>query len=777
MILTLQAGSPLSAIDNATIESIDYPILSGGASTCKFITWNNDLAKGEFVSVFESGSILRFEGYIKTKSRKKTVKEKGVKREYTAVCKSWKDFNGLDITVTDWNCTGEDFSGNGREFEEWKVREDFNKHVTWPPVGDNPVVFDDSESSNGFIASNIIEVTETEENELPSHVKVTLRQYEEIRFPVTADFPNIPTTKELRKNVAAFANHGKIFKIMDPNDKTKEFTETALSNAQIGGSKFAIIAGKRENDFRSWDLQNLSLSAQINPRTSRVTLPKADGSGSGTGTGTGTGSGCDSGSGFRNFCKVQMKFFDGDTLPRVFGSHGTGPGQQECYVRARRLIDDSGITVALGGFGGVDNIGTYDHVDVVTSFDLNSPDPQGSGEFYRDLSFGGAKALLDDENDLGEGKWKLDLSGVYTAKEGISRANEAINKAIAHYDSTTLTKSATIAGINWNQDGKIEIDGTEVVLDSIGWMFGLEASKNRTNYKGTLRIKGFSPAVQKKKRHIEKQEKFNQRSKKNDPSLLNVIEQQEDQQDGIKEHAKIAWNIDETEGDLSKGQLMVKQGDNFVNKEIAGQPIVVWMSFEESLALAFKTAGNSTIFEVELIEVDVTRNTGAPETLDLYRAIGVVDDRGDRITQFFKKAKTKDLTANDPIFTRFSDNLLGILASKDLGNPNDETWDEFNEQGEGISNSKIIFTAIGSPPVSFPNKLIVKYPNEWDLAATEDFLFSERSGESAAMPHLYRPIDEKLDNKTNKTWQSDKKYASNGSLGNQDDPIANYRKK
>ena len=242
-LLTIETAGG-SSIDNVIVNNISYPILEGGYSTASFSIYNTTLSVLDEI-VIKNGATTIFEGRVIRCTHELTVTEQR-RRDYEAICKSYYDYSQNLHTVINHDDTEEDFIGNGVEFEEWKVREDFNKHVTWPPHGNDPIIFDD-QSSAVALPANVITKTNVIENDLPSHCRVNLRVWKEKRFPTVANFEDVDETAERIKNESLNLNFGKSYKIMSPDDASIEFTDKPLYNAEVGGTK---IHGERRLEGR-----------------------------------------------------------------------------------------------------------------------------------------------------------------------------------------------------------------------------------------------------------------------------------------------------------------------------------------------------------------------------------------------------------------------------------------------------------------------------------------------------------------------------------------------
>lgn len=714
---------------DAMVRTITYPILAGGPSKCTFsipeeLVINTFPDPPPFIEVKEPDSTIRFEGYISSKGRRQTVNKQGW-YEYEAVCRSYYEYAQEPIDIENFDNADQDFSGNGVEFEEWKVREQPNKHVTWPPEGIDPVVFDDQEAAVE-LPENRIEIGETEENSLPSHVKVIVKRYREKRFPCLAVWTETPVTADMLNNTPRFANYGKLFRVMNPSNPALPFSGRPLFNANVGSSKFAVL-GSGSGYPKS---ENLSLGATLNPRTSSRVIPR---SGAGSGSGSGSGSGPAE---YKNFTKVEMKFFNGVELPRVEGAHGSA---QETYVRARYLESSERIAVGLGGFSGEDKLGEFEHIEVEVQYDIND------GDFYRDLTFAGPSGLLSEEHDQGEGKWTDDLSDTYIETEGINRANAILNNALLHYTSMRFSCDVTLAGVNYDYNRKLIVGENDICLNDISWSFGSRAEENRTRYTGVRLLDGgFSAALAKKKRWIQQQEVKDKEKR----SRQQAAQEPATHVDHVtRHHARISWFLDNTGADFSEAEVVKNNGTSWV---ATGE--LVWISFDDSKGISFQTAGDDTIFEIEKIKSNVTR---VATTRDLYRAIACAQEGGDskRITHLVKIAKFSGTTST----------MVVRMATSQL--VSDKVWIDIETYGD--TSSVYLKTTIGGSGKF--NQIRSVVPNEWDLSGSEDFLYMERSGYNVCLPFLISPINPVLN--SGKVWDSLEKKIDGTTT------IAVYRKK
>lgn len=736
--------------NNFSLSTINIPVLDGGPSTCVFSTYNVELQINDLVEI-KVDSTTRFEGYIRRETKSRRVGEQ-LKREYEAVCKSYKEHSQIFIDVTDQE-TLEEFQGNGVEYQEWLLRNKTTNHVIWLPTGDDPEIFDDQVNGQS-LPSNIIEITEVKQNELPSHVVVNLRKWKEKRFPCLADFVFDPAMNP--KKIEDNPNYGRIFKVMQTEDPTLDFSESKVQSANFGGSKFYIEKGQRADGFEKPQDQRFSLSCEINPVEKDIVLEKiGSGSGSGSGSGEGgSGSGTGSSTLYANFVKVDMPFDNGYLLPRVFGAHGTGSGKQETYVRGRYLVSDKPIFVNLGGFNGIDIVTSFEHVELEVNLDYSKVVDEVLK--FVDGTFGGAKGALDAVNDLGNGEWLADLSGSYYIENTETKAQEALNDAVSHYQKLTFTADITLAGLNFDNNFTIDLNGTDIVLSSISISFSLDPTQNQTRYSGTKIKNGRSQQIEKKKLIRQKQEKKNEKSKKAKKGKNQSKEPHSDIM-GNKEktHARIAWFFDETHGDISIGEILKLLPDGTV---LATEQ-KVWIDFEESKGVRFDTAGNLSIFEIERIKIDVEKqnpaNVAENIILDVYKAVISVRDNGKIITHARLKQKTPE--------------IIAIFASEI---PSITVPDDFNENGESLSNSSMIFTLIGTDVIR--NKSKIRIPDIWDLT-TENYNFLEKSGEGGFLPLSFRPIRPTYD--VDKKFFSAQNFGSTGGIGTVDTTIATYEKK
>ena len=479
MLLELR-DSGGSQIDDVTIKAIKYPIMAGGPSTAEFTVFGDELDIGDYIEVREEGGVItRFQGYIRRKSRQRDKEHGGTVRDYTAICKSYYEYARQNVGIYGYGDEEDDFSGNNVEYQDWLYRENCNYHVTWPPTGDAPVIFDD-QSEPVALPENIISIGEVEENNLPSHIKIEVKKYIEKRFPVVADWDTelgTPTAEMLKKN-PKYANYGRQFKLMDPDDATEEYTDRPCFNAAIGGSKFFC---KGHSSLKFPKSEDYGYSASINPKRKDKCLQKE-------------GGGAPGGTEKKNSARVQMTFYFGYELPRVEGAHGSSSEQQQCYVRARYLEQIQALYEDVGGINAQDRLPSINHVEIEVEYDTYD------GSHYRDWTFGGAKGLLDASADLGGGVWTSNLDGTYIVEEGITRAAGLLSSALSHYQIQALTTDILFAGTNWAYNKKVNVGGDSIVLDGIEWTFGLKPEENRTRYNGVKLLYGFSQALQKKKK-------------------------------------------------------------------------------------------------------------------------------------------------------------------------------------------------------------------------------------------------------------------------------------
>lgn len=713
----------ISGQDNVVIKKISYPIMKSGPTTCEFTTYNEDIALGTYIVVKESLT-TRFQGYVTRKSRERTKEKSGKVRDYTAVCKSYYEYSQQNVNISEYGDTEEDFSGNGVEYQSWLYRENATQHVTWPPTGDDPVVFDD-QSDTVALPGDVISIGEVEENNLPSHIKIEVKKYREKRFPVVADFDytKIPTQEMLKKN-PKYALYGRQYKIMDPDDPTQEYTTRPLFNAAVGGSKFYV---KGHASLKFPESEDFAYSASINPKKTKVCFTKQSGGDPPTTT-------------KKNFCQVQMVFHFGFELPRVKGAHGTATDQQECYVRVRVLEAIQVYYETLGGINSQDRLPSINHVEIEVSNDTFD------GSHYRDWTYGGPAGALHETDDLGNGVWTSDLSGTYTTEEGVERGQSQLDKALEHYQIIKYTTDVVFAGINWDLNRKVSVDGKAICLDSIDWSFGLLPQENRTHYNGVRLLYGFSHLLAAKKKWVQKQEE--QRTAKRERT---TSPDHKESAEGVQHpvlHAKICWNVDSA-GDLSEGE--------FVEKNAAGEWIsqqnVIWISWVDSWGVVCKTAGDMTIFQVEKIKSDVTRNS---TTRDLYRATACIYEGGSRISHLYTTQKDAALSK-----------VTGYLLSRQYCSVN--PWTDIYQNGE--NSSAWIFTAIwnGEQSVAKKNQcegFINCDYDEWDLSGAENYLYLEKVDVSKFPPY-WQPINPRLVD--GKQYESD--YENSGIS------IATYRLK
>lgn len=660
---------------NGKIQSISYPIIRGGPSVMAF-TSTDILAFGTYVTAVES-EVDRFQGHVTKRSHKITVNESKV-YEYVAVCKSYFIASAEDVNIINYLDTEENFSGNGVEYQDWLLREEPQKHVTWPPTGDIPIIFDEVEETEIACPANRISIGETEENTLPSHVKIEVKKYREKRFPVLPDFKtDVQPTKALLET-PDFADYGRKFKVMQPEDPTEEFLAAPLENAKVGGSKFAIFGDLAEPYPRD---QSLVVSASLNPKKTGKILQKVGGPAIPPVLPPSPVE-------FRNSVKANMKFFHGVLLPRVTGEHGPGVGKQQCYVRARYLEELLSASENIGGINKQDKIGSLDHVEIEVSYDTFD------GSKFRDFTFGGPKGLLHETDDEGEGVWLSDLSGTYIETEGIEKANGMLAKALAHYENIRLQKDIQLAGINWTYIYKLLFGIDIFFLDSIEWKFGIQAEQNRTQYSGVRIRNGFSHSLARKKRWLERAER-----KKDDEKARRAPAPDNKQGEGVqatKEFARIAWILSWSAPDIideSEGEIMVDS----TGWTPTGQAI--WIDYEKSENVSCHTGGDNTIFQVEKIQSGVVRGT---TTRDLYRAVAV-ENPGIKITHLYT-------TSKEP--------LLGKLASQDLSSQ--KIWLEWEQYGEG---NAAVQTTILSVKKTNIRKAILS--DSWDLGGIGDFQWLE----------------------------------------------------
>jgi len=692
------------------VTRITKPIMAGGPSLCSFHSID-DIALGTYVTAVEN-STVRFQGYIKRKSRSRNKDRQGM-YEYEAVCRAYYLAAQEDETVTGVGDQEDEFSGNGAEYQTWLLREEPNQHVIWPPTGTEPEIYDDT-SSPSSMPDNIVSVGEVEENSLPSHVKLEVRKYREKRFPVLADFDYSikPTMQQIKKD-PAFAKYGRVFKIMQPEDPTKEYTEKILQNPSVGGCKF-FIKGHPGANPNTPEKENFSLSASINPKKEKKTLTKK-----------GTGGGADipgTETVKKNFCHVDMHFAHGILLPRVTGAHGTEVNKQQCYVRARYLEKIEPYSVSLGGINNVHRLTAINHVEIEVSYDVFD------GK-YRDFTFGGAEGLLDSVKDEGNGVWTHDLNGTYIEEEGESRAEELLEKALLHYDVLRYSTDITLAGNNFSNIKKVSFEGKTILLDSIEWTFGFNPSENRTHYKGMRLISGFSKNLLEKNRWIQKQEIQREDKKQKNKSIevkdpINHIE-------SVKLYAKVAWNYDEVEGDLSECEFCEKQA----NDSWIGVSKLGWIDQVACRGCRADTAGDNTIFEVERIKGDIAR---LGVTRDLYRTVRVVYDRGSRVGFFHLILKTS--TPNVAI--------AKLIVTEDV---EPDPWLNLadNYISTGISD--------GVQTVAKHNKMLIEIPNLWNVGGAGNFYFTTKTPVKVSFPWQGVPIEPVLLNEANKLWESNRK--------------------
>lgn len=692
------------------VKKITKPIMAGGASTCSFESID-DLALGTFVTAKEE-STTRFEGYVISKKRSRD-KNKAIMRSYEAICRAFYEYSQQDITVTGVGDKDDEFSGNGVEYQNWLIRENPNKHVIWPPTGAEFEIYDDT-SEPVAMPENIVSIGEIEENKLPSHVKIEVRKYREKRFPVVPDFDfSIKPTMEQIKKDPSFAKYGRVFKIMQIEDKTKEYTEKILENPSVGGCKF-FIKGHPQANANTPERDNFSLSASINQKKDKKTLIKKGGNGGNNIPGTETEK--------KNRCHVDMHFAHGILLPRVTGDWGPEPKQQECWVRARYLEEIKPFSVEVGGIAACQRLSAINHIEIEVSYDVFD-------QKYRDMTYGGAEGMLDPTKDEGNGVWSHDLSGTYIDEEGESRATGLLEKALLHYDTLRFATDITLAGNNFSDIKKVSLEGKTILFDSIEWSFGLQPSENRTQYKGVRLISGFSKNLLEKNRLLQRQEEQRNLKKNKDKAIefkdpINQIE-------SVKIYAKILWdyNIE----DLSICEFCEKQADD----SWIGTSKLGWIDQIACRGCRADTLGDNAIFEVERIKKDTTRNG---VTRDLYKAVRVVYDRGQRVG-FFKLVQK----------LAFNHLLVKPLVSEDVEkNP----WENLPDNiiKTGISN--------GQASIATENIMIVEVPNEWNVYGDGNFFYTRKTPIKVSFPWQGVPIEPCLENSATKLWASNRKISA-----------------
>lgn len=691
---------------DSLVTRIHKPIMSGGASTCSFIS-PEEIALGEYIQAVD-GSTVRFQGYVKRKSRNRNKDKQGM-YDYEAICKAFYEYSQEDVTVTGVGDQEDEFSGNGVEYQTWLLREEPNKHVIWPPTGSGPIIYDDTDSAVALPA-NIVSINEVEENNLPSHVKLEVRKYREKRFPVIADFDTAikPTMQQIKKD-PAFAKYGRVFKIMNPTNPTQEYTEKILQNPSVGGCKF-FVKGHAAANANTPERDNFSLSASINPKKDKKTLTKKGTEGGGDIPGTETEK--------KNRCHVDMHFAHGILLPRVTGAWGTDVDKQECAVRARYLEEIKPYTVEVGGVNPCHRLTAINHVEVEVSYDVFD------GK-YRDYTFAGSEGMLDATKDEGNGIWTHDLSGTYIEEEGESRAEGLLEKALLHYDTLRYSTDIVLAGHNFSDIKKVSFEGKTILFDSIEWSCGLQPSSNRTNYKGVRLLSGFSKALLEKNKWIQKQEE--QRDKKRQRDKAVEIKDPQNQIEAVKLYAKVLWNYDTV--DISECEFCEKQSDD----SWVGTSKLGWIDQIACRGCRADTLGDTTVFEVERIKGDVTRNG---VTRDLYRTVRVVYDRGYRVGYFYKIQKLA-----------FNQLLVKPLVTEDIErNP----WEHLADN--------IIKTAIsdGETSTAKDNIMIIDIPKSWSVDGAGDFLYTQKTPVKVSFPWQGVPIEPVLLVEADKLWESAK---------------------
>jgi len=713
--------------ENSTIQSIKYPILSGAPSECSFVA-RNEIDLNTFIRVLENPLNILFEGYVTKKARARSKDKTGI-YEYTAICKSFYEYSQVDKTVSDYGEKEDYFSGNDAEYQKWLLRENFTSHVTWPPVGDDPIVFDDQDASDPC-PENKISVEDIEENTLPSHVKIEVKKYREKRFPCISDFDySIIPTAEMIKTNPKFSSYGRQFKIMTPATPTIPYTEKFLTNASVGGSK-VFCKGKTGLKYPKSD--NFSFSTSINQKKDSKTLTKKGVGGSPDVPGTETTK--------KNIAFADTPFFFGFELPRVTGIYGTGDNQSELFIRARYLEEIVTYSSPLAGCNAVERIPAINHVEIEVAYDTKDT------THYRDWTFGGAEGLLHPTDDLGGGVWLSDLSGTYIEEEGIEKGTELIASALSHYEVLRYTTNFVFAGNDMTYRSKISFEGKDILLDSIEWTFGMNPSDNRTKYNGVRLYYGYSQAVQEKKKWIKKQQ--DQRDEKRE---RNKTIDAKTPIGSVKEtfFAKIAWNFDDNGNDTSEAELLTKNDDGTWTPRAQA----VYISWYDS-NIRFDTAGDDTIFEIEKIKSSVSRLTDEGVFVrDLYRVIRCVEDSGTKITYFYTLKQNS-----------INNEVTGWCVDGDI----DNFWTDIYENS--INAESYIKTTFFNniENVTRINKIKGYIPMDWDLTGEEDFQYLEKSGLMASK-FVFVPFLPVLKDKTNKIWES---LHTNGAVS-----IATYKRK
>lgn len=176
-------------------------------------------------------------------------------------------------------------------------------------------------------------------------------------------------------------------------------------------------------------------------------------------------------------------------------------------------------------------------------------------------------------------------------------------------------------------------------------------------------------------------------------------------------YARIRWNFT-VEEDLSEAELLEydQATDTWSELDPAEQ---VWIDTNLSLAAKFETAGDNTIFSLQLIETDVERDE---VTRDLYAVINCIDDRGSRITHFETATK------------QTSNRLEGLILSEDL----------LTDPWTNVTTSKIQTTI---DETAQDNNWVVRVPSQWDLTGGEDYAYMEFSDLSRSIPWFTIPIE------------------------------------
>lgn len=684
----------IDELEDCVVTKLVQPVLSGGPATCNFTSYN-DYAVGTTITV-KDGSLTRFEGTIVKKTNNQTAGH-STQYSYVAFCQAYCLACATDYTISDIGALEEVFSGNGVEYAEWVLKEIPGQHVVWPLTGSASVTVDESDIADA-LPENLESIGYTQENSLPSHIKCVVRKYREARFPVIADFDYsfIPTSSQLKTD-GTFAGYGKQFKVMTSEDPTVPYTASAIAAAAIGGSKLFI---KGHPDAKYLKKDNLSVSVGVSGKKTTEVLSKV-GASLPVPVATAVKSG---------IVYASMVYDKDMSLPRVTGAWGTDADQQECLVRVRILESITAKSVSLGGVNTQDRLPSVNHIEVDVAYDTYD------GTHYRDWTFGGAPGLLHEDHDLGGGVWTHDLTGTYIAEEGDDRATRLVNAALTHYENMRYTNNVVVMGLNWTLFSKILIGSNNILIDSIE--YEVTPGSQRTKIYGVRTLKGFSQQLAKKKRWIEQQENIKDKQRLSTAHV--EVHEPELAKKQTKLHAIIAWNFRSTTegdclGDMSIGELVEFTDDTLVWTR-KGE--FIWIDFIESRC-PYDTAGDDTIFVVELIESDVTRDG---VEYDLYRAVSVQSAGGKKITH---------------LEVLYKESQRGYLLSFD--DLSQVVWTDIETYGN--NSAAYLTTTINS--VVYKNLIYFDIPNNWNLAGSGTFKYLEITG-IAGQRKTFVPISPRL---------------------------------